>query len=73
MTVKRRPKLRLSSAGKQNFIQVPSGHASDLVGYLRRNGFGVAPPEPCDRDTEIVALVGKVNPASVQAVLDRWD
>jgi hypothetical protein len=77
MTVKtakrvRKPKLRLVSAEKQHYIQVPSGYAGALLTYLRGNGLRVSPPGPCTADSETIAFVGKVDALAVQGLLDRW-
>jgi len=75
MTTKRvrKPKLRLAcSDEKQRYVQVPIQRSAELLGYLRRNGLQVSPPEPCTTESETIAFVGTVDEAAIQGLLNRW-
>jgi hypothetical protein len=67
-----KPKLHVVSTARQHFIPVPRRFSEQLVAYLRLGGLRVAPPVPCTGDSETVALLGKVELAAVQGLLDRW-
>jgi hypothetical protein len=72
MVTRRKRKLRLTSAGAHHYIQVTSADANALVSYLRRAGLQVGPPGPCDETSDTVALMGRVDAAAVQTLLDQW-
>lgn len=67
------PKLHVVTAGRESHIRVPVGRAAALAKYLLTNGVVVSRPEPCTADTQTVTVVGKVDAAALQGLLDGWE
>ncbi len=64
--------LKVTVSGRVSFIEVPSHRAEALMKYLRSQGVGVSPPEPCCTATDIVVLRKGTNAIAIQALLDQW-
>ena len=65
-------KLEVISCGSQHYVQVLSSKSHALAGFLRSRGIQVAPPGPCDNSSDTIALMGKIDVARVQSMLDGW-
>ena len=72
MSSKRPEKLKVVTAGKRRYIDVPSTKAADLHGYLRAHGVQSSPPEPSSTGIDCIELTGGTDPKAIQALLDKW-
>ncbi len=65
-------KLEVISCGSQHYVQIISSKAHALAGFLRSKGIQVGPPGPCDDTSDTIAIMGKIDVAGVQSLLDGW-
>lgn len=73
MTRTNRSKLKVGTAGKRHYIEVPSGESDALHHYLRGHRVRSAPPEPSSSGTDTIELHRGTDVAAVQALLDHWE
>jgi hypothetical protein len=67
-----RANLRVESAGKRRFIEVPSDESQALHALLREHRIRSAPPEPLSSGVDCIELHQAIDVDAVQALLDRW-
>jgi hypothetical protein len=67
-----KPRLKVSTAGRRHYIDVPAGHAAALHRYLRGNWVQAAPPEPASTGFDTLELPARIDAAAVQKLLDDW-
>jgi hypothetical protein len=67
-----RANLRVESADKRRFIEVPSDESQALHAFLREHRVRSAPPEPLSSGMDHIELHTGIDVEAVQALLDRW-